>query len=311
MKIKFSFVVAASPKRNAEVVKSLEKLNYPRKKYEIIVERGPNPSENRNKGIERAKGEIIVFIDDDAIVNSNFLNKAEYFFGKYKKIHIVGGPQLTPKRDKIFAKVSGYALASLFGVGGVRNRYKKGKLNLNADETDLTSANLLSRKEVFKKVKFDSKLWPGEDPKFIGDAKNKGFKVAYCPYLFVFHKRRETSQELAKQIFNYGRMRPKRETFTQTLKKPFFLIPSLFFIYFIFISLLSIAILLGSFIPFAFLFYLPLLLYISLSLFLSFFISLKKGHFTAFFILPFVFFIIHIFYGAGMLYGLFFNFNSF
>ena len=44
-------------------------------------------------------------------------------------------------------------------------------LNLNADEKSITSANLICKKEVFKKIEFNSKLYPGEDPRFIEDAK--------------------------------------------------------------------------------------------------------------------------------------------
>ena len=82
-----------------------------------MLKRGLNPSENRNNGAKRAKGEIIAFLDDDAVIDVNFLKEAEEFFDKHPEIDIVGGAQLTPKWQKGFAKLSGYALSSKFGAG--------------------------------------------------------------------------------------------------------------------------------------------------------------------------------------------------
>ena len=82
MNKKFSIVIALAPYRSAEVLKSLKNVKYDKKKYEIIIKKGLNPSENRNYGIKKAKGEIIYFLDDDAIVDKNILKNAEEFFDK-------------------------------------------------------------------------------------------------------------------------------------------------------------------------------------------------------------------------------------
>ncbi len=220
--MRFSLVIPVAPERNAEILDSIKKLDYPKSKYEVIVVRGKNPSENRNKGAKKAKGDIIVFLDDDAIVDKNLLKEAEKFFLNYDS-DIVGGPQLTPHEDKGFAKMSGYALSSIFGAGELVKRYAKKQIKLNADERELTSANLFCRKKVLEKIKFNPALFPGEDPDFIERAKKAGFKVAYSPKIIVYHRRRGTPKELIKQIFNYGKTRPKKESIFKTLKKPFFL----------------------------------------------------------------------------------------
>ena len=231
MEKKISIIIAVSPNRKAEILDSLKRLDYPKSKFHVIVVKGENPSENRNKGFERAQGEIIGFLDDDAILEPDFLKNVERFFEKYPWIDVVGGPQLTPKDDRGFAKISGYALTSKFGAAGTAERYRKGKLTLNADEKLITSANLFMKKHVMEKVKFDVNLFPGEDPKFIEDAKKAGFKVAYSPDFVIYHRRRPTPLKLIKQIFNYGKVRPQKESLFQTLKKPFFLIPGLFVVY--------------------------------------------------------------------------------
>ncbi|MCK9596977.1 glycosyltransferase [Candidatus Pacearchaeota archaeon] len=319
--MKFSLVIPLAPGRNAEILDSIKQIDYSKKEFEIIVEEGTNPSDNRNKGAKKSKGEIIVFLDDDAVMDKNLLKEAELFFETHKEIDIVGGAQLTPKWQEGFAKISGYALSSKFGAWKMGRRYSQKEMTLNADETMLTSANLLCRKEVMKKIKFDKSLFPGEDPKFIEDAKRAGFKIAYNPNLILYHKRRETIKALIKQISSYGRMRTKKESFLNTLKKPFFLIPSIFLIYLVMLFIFSGINLTftGFFIKenislinpsFNFLLFLPLIFYLYLNVLVSIYESVKNRNLKSIFLLPFIFPIIHLSYGLGMILGYFKKYKS-
>ncbi|VVB82560.1 Dolichyl N-acetyl-alpha-D-glucosaminyl phosphate 3-beta-D-2,3-diacetamido-2,3-dideoxy-beta-D-glucuronosyltransferase [uncultured archaeon] len=297
--MRFSLVIAVAPYRNAEILGSIKEMNFPKKNYEIIIEKGTNASDNRNRGVKKSKGELIAFLDDDAVADKELLKNADNFFKKHPEIDIVGGPQLTPLDEKGFAKISGYVLSSKFGGWSASNRYGKKKLNLNADDTYLTSAIMFCRKEVMKKIKFDPNLWPGEDSKFVTDAKKEGFKVAYNPELIIYHRRRPTLKGLIKQIFNYGRVGPLREKFSETIKRPFFLIPSLFLIYLVFLGGLFFVI--NPILKFIFLF--PLFLYLSLDLLFSAYESIKNKDLRGILFLPFIFPIIHLSYGAGWIYS--------
>jgi len=301
--MRFSLIIPVAPHRNAEVLQSVNELNFAKKDYEIIIEKGRNASENRNRGFEKSRGEIIVLLDDDGVVPENLLEKADEFLKKHSEIDIVGGPQLTPLDDKGFAKISGYALSSKFGGWNTSNRYEKKKLNLNADDTYLTSAIMFCRREVMEKIKFDVNLWPGEDPKFVTEAKKEGFKVAYNPDLIIYHRRRPTLKALIKQIFNYGRVGPLREKFSETIKRPFFLIPSLFVIYLTLTLIILDLKLFGlNLIPIKILLS-PLVLYGVLDLFFSSYESIKNKDLRGIFLLPFIFPIIHISYGIGWVYS--------
>jgi glycosyltransferase involved in cell wall biosynthesis len=301
--MRFSLIIPVAPYRNAEILNSIKELDFPEKKYELIVEPGTNPSENRNRGFEKSKGEIIVLLDDDAVVHKDLLKNADNFFKEYPEVDIVGGPQLTPLDEKGFAKISGYALSSKFGGWNTSNRYEKKKLNLDADDTYLTSAIMFCKRKVMDKVKFDVNLWPGEDPKFIADAKKEDFKIAYNPDLIIYHRRRPTLKALIKQIFNYGRVGPLKEKFSETIKRPFFLVPSLFIFYLISIIIFLDLRLFGiNLISNGILFF-PLVLYIILNLLFSFYESVKKRDARGIFLLPFIFSVIHISYGAGRIYG--------
>ncbi len=301
--MEFSLVIPVAPYRNAEILESIKELDFSKKNYEIIVEKGTNASENRNRGFEKSKGKILVFLDDDGIINNNLLKNAEKFLKEHSEIDIVGGPQLTPLDEKGFAKISGYALSSKFGGWNTSNRYGKKKLNLDADDTSLTTAIMFCKKEVMEKIKFNQNLWPGEDPRFIADAKKEGFKVAYNPELIIYHRRRPTPKALIKQIFNYGRVGPLRESFSETIKRPFFLIPSAFLIYLVallvFIDLELFGInLINNWVLLS-----PLILYGILDLFFSLYESVKNRDTRGIFLLPWIFPLIHLSYGAGWIYS--------
>ena len=296
MNYRFSLIIPIAPWRNPEILKSIDKLDYLKKDFEVIVEKGKNPSKNRNNGIKKSKGEILIFLDDDATINKDYLNKIEDFFKEYKEIDIVGGPQLTPKEDNFFAKISGIVLTSNFGAFKVNKRYKKGKIVLDVDETSLTSANLCIKKEVFNKIKgFDVSLYPGEDPELLDRAKKTGLKLAYNPEIIIYHKRRSNFSSFCKQIFKYGFVRPKKNKISKGTPL-LFIIPMVFTIYFMFIPLLTLI---------NFLFFIPFFAYVFLALIFSFYDSMSNRTLIGFFILPFLYLFTHLSYGIGMLAGYF------
>ncbi|MBX4196785.1 glycosyltransferase [Candidatus Pacearchaeota archaeon] len=294
MKKRFSIVIALAPWRDAEILSSIQTLDYPKKNFEVIIIKGLNVPDNRNNGVKKAKGEIIVFLDDDAIIEKDFLKKIDSFLDDHKEISIVGGAQITPKSDKFFARVSGYVLEDPFGAPGVNRRYRKSKLNLNADHDYISGVNLTVRKSVFKKLKFDRELYPGDDVAFVKKAKKLGLKVGYSPEIFVYHRRRPTLKALVKQIFDYAIAKTKWDLKKELQAKPLFIIPSLFVLY-----ILTLPFLLAL----SRLFILPLIAYVILALVFSFYESVRNRNFPAFFILPFIFFIVHVTYGLGFLGG--------
>jgi cellulose synthase/poly-beta-1,6-N-acetylglucosamine synthase-like glycosyltransferase len=311
--MKFSLVITYLKEGSPEVLKSIDAMDYSKKDYEILCLPGPgSPSIYRNKGADKGKGKIIAFIDDDAMVHKDLLKNAEKFFNEHPEIDIVGGPQLTPKNEKGFARISGYTLSSKFGGWNTSNRYESKKLNLNADDTYLTTAIMFCKKEVFQDVRFDEKLFPGEDSKFVIEAKQKGFKIAYSPELIVYHRRRPTIKKFVKQIFSYGKTTSTRESFKNLIKRPFFIIPSLFLIYLVELSLIGIVhpstfnnffgIFFANF-NFSSLLFVPLILYILFSFLFSLIEVFRNRDLRAVLFLPLIFPLLHLSYGAGLIWG--------
>jgi len=291
--MKISVIIPAS--KDCKII-ALKSLSHQEKKiFEVIVVRGKNTSKNRNDGVKKSKGDIVVFVNAHCILPPDWYKNIFLFFEKYPKVDIVGGPQLTSEQEELFGRVSGTAFSSIFGAANVSKRYNGKRMKFNADEIDITSANLACRKKVFEKIEFDENIYPGEDPKFIFDSKSEEFKVAYNPNIICYNKRRDSFLGLFRQIFNYGKVRPQKESFFETLKNPLFFIPSLFFVGIFVILFLSVL--------HSFNWILILDFYVILNLIFSTYESFKNKQLSYFFILPWIFLTIHISYGTGMIWG--------
>ena len=286
---RFSIIIPVAPYRNAEILSSIKNLDYKKSKFETIVKKGLNPSKNRNDAAKEAKSEYLVFLDDDAIINPDYLSVLDKII-KECKAAALGGPQFTPKNDSFFGKASGYIFGSFLATYQMSNRYKRGRTKENADEFYFTSANFTIKKDIFLKIKgFNELLFPGEDPEFFSRLKNNNIKMLYHPDIIIYHRRRKNVSSMAKQFFLYGYVRLKKEKISKT-KSIIFFFPALFVIYLLFLPLLSI-------IPFLLI---PLYFYLILIFINSIYLSFKHG-FQYVFLFPLLFLLVHISYGLGVI----------
>ncbi|KKQ53554.1 MAG: glycosyl transferase [Parcubacteria group bacterium GW2011_GWD2_38_11] len=253
--IKYSFIIPVKAINDyvREAVSMV--LNIPRDDYEIIVypdeatgEGWPKtrqiatghcgPAVKRTKAIEDAQGEILVFIDDDAYPETNFLDILEQDFLD-EKVIAVGGPALTPPSDSFWQKVSGAVFLSALS-GGCPERYasvgKRGSVD------DWPSVNFSIRKEKFGEIGgFNGDFWPGEDTKLCLDLIKKYPKsIIYNPQLIVYHHRRAGLGKHLKQVGGYGLHRgffAKR--YPENSFKLIYFVPSFFLLFVVLGGILS------------------------------------------------------------------------
>ena len=141
MKTFFSIIipVKAINKYVYENIKHIKLMS--QKNWEVLIvtnEDEPNPwNEEKNiflfssgrvaPGIKRdlaaknAKGNILVFLDDDSYPIRDYLNVAQNEF-KDEKTIAIGGPGITPESDGLIQKISGATFFSRFS-GGAPERY--------------------------------------------------------------------------------------------------------------------------------------------------------------------------------------------
>ena len=251
--IRYSFIIPVK-EINDYIRESVPKiLEIPRDDFEIIIypdkngatdetwpktrqiESDRRPSVKRSLSIRDARGDFLIFVDDDAYPEKNILDLLDCNF-QDEKIAAVGGPALTPKSDSFLQKVSGAVYLSSFGGNFPERYYPIGKKRL---VSDWPSVNLSVRKKIFQKIGgFDCDFWPGEDTKLcldIIDKLKEKNKILYDPSAIVWHHRREGLFRHLKQVAGYGLHRGffARE-FPKTSFRFCYFVPSFFFLFAVF-----------------------------------------------------------------------------
>ena len=219
MQIRFSFIIPTK-EINAYIRDLIPKiLTFQRGDFEIIIY--PNektdekwektrqiasgsldPAGKRNLALRDAKGEVLVFIDDDSYPESNFLEVLEKDFSD-ENIFVVGGPALTPAESSFWQRVSGAMFLSYLS-GGFPERYRS--IGKKKFVCDWPTVNLSIRKKTFEEIGgFQCCYWPGEDTYLCFELlTKKNIQVLYDPDLIVYHHRRESLKQHLAQISSYG-----------------------------------------------------------------------------------------------------------
>ena len=221
-------VTVIVPVRNGEptiepLLESLQRLDYDRKKVEVIVvdgnstdktrdivkkypvklvvERRKGLNAARNTGIKNSNGEILVFTDCDCVVPSNWITRIVENF-KDPQVSCVGGSAKGLNGDFI----SQYADNSIVPL----MPFFKKREELNMVKPFLrhpAGCNMAFRRKVAEEVGlFDESIHYGFDEvEFTERVCRAGYKMALDPNVFVWHKHRSTLKEFLKQNFRYGR----------------------------------------------------------------------------------------------------------
>jgi GT2 family glycosyltransferase len=220
-------------------------LSLPEKYSNLPIEVFPtgevNPAIKRDMAAEKASGEFLAFIDDDAYPQPDWLEIAQHYFSEHPDVGAIGGPAITPKNDPYWARVSGAVFLSPVS-GGNPERYVSCPPGHKVD--DWPSVNLIVRKDAFLKAGgFDSKYWPGEDTLFCMKLiEQADCKIIYVPELVVWHHRRPGLPKHLRQIGNYGLHRGFfAKKFPKTSRKFKYFIPSLWVCFLVIGMLLSLA----------------------------------------------------------------------
>lgn len=224
----YPFVSIIIPVRNAgkiigQCLESLNNINYPRDKYEIIIsdsESTDNTPEivkkygavlvstqkrsvvaGRNEGFKIARGEIVAFSDADCVMDKDWIKNSLKYFAD-PKIGAVGGPNITPNNDKPFARAVGFVFNQpLFCAGSVYGRI----LNKAKEVQSIPGCNVIYRREVLDKVMpMDETLLEAEDYVTNQKIRQLGYRLIYTPDTVVWHYRRPSPKKFFKQMYRYA-----------------------------------------------------------------------------------------------------------
>lgn len=300
---KFSIIIPVR-KINPYLKETLSKLKkQSQKNFEILVitdkiSGSANPSEKRNLGVKKSKGQYLVFFDDDSFPNKNYFKNTTKLVEKHPDYAGFCGPCLTPLKDNIYQKASGLVWSSWLGSGGAgvyRNTPQKPRF-----VDDYPSVNLIIKKTDFNLVGgFDVSYWPGEDTVLCLNLTKKLNKIIYYhPSLVVYHHRRPVIISHLQQITRYAIQRGYfAKNFPETSLKIGYFVPSLFFFYLILFIINNLYL-------HQFILNIPLYLYLSILLATLFIFLYQKNKFITSILAIITIPITHIYYGILFLNGL-------
>lgn len=274
------------------------------KNFEILVitdkiSSSTNPSEKRNLGAQKSKGEYLVFFDDDSFPSINYFKNAQKLVKKFPEFAGFCGPCLTPPKDNIYKQASGLVWSSWLGSGGA-GVYRNSKRTPRFID-DYPSVNLIVKKTDFIKAGgFNNKYWPGEDTVLcLNLTKKLNLKIYYHPTISVYHHRRSVVVPHLQQITRYAIQRGFfAKKFPQTSFRIGYFLPSFFVFYLILLTINYFTI------SYNLLFF-PLYLYLSILILTFIKLVLKTKNFFLSVISTLTIPITHIYYGILFLHGLF------
>ena len=182
----------------------------------------------RNHLVERARGEWLLFLDDDVTIEPWFLSKLAKVAAANPEASVLGGPNDTPPGTPPFPIIQGAVLASIVVSGPVRRRYGAHPAG-PADERFFTLCNLAVRRESM--VNFPNDLVGAEENAVLAEMHHRGMRMHYDPELAAFHERRSTFRSFAAQMFKYGVGRGQLTRRSPRTCRPAYAVPSLLLLY--------------------------------------------------------------------------------
>jgi GT2 family glycosyltransferase len=200
---------------------ALARVDYPRDRFEVLVvddggDMSPaatvdefrerltvellspphgGPAKARNFAAERAKGDFLVFVDDDCLVAPDFLERLAAQLGASPRA-CIGGRTVNALTNNVYSSASQavmeYLSAALDGRG------RSGRF--------FCSNNVSFPTEMFRAIGgFDETMMTGEDRDICDRWSSRGFVLRYCPDVRVRHAHALTLTSFWGQHFNYGR----------------------------------------------------------------------------------------------------------
>lgn len=205
--MKLSVIIAthARPESLARLVASLKPQLRPGERELLIADNGtpeparlpdpepiaahvhdPRPGKCRvqNAALARARGDVIVFLDDDLVAASDYLDQAERFFVEHPEFAAMKG-RILPAEDPGLRAGENWVYLDLPIVDeGEQVTEVRGVLG----------ANMAFRAEALQKVgPFDERLGPGaggheEETEMSARLRKAGYRIGYAPGAVVYHE---------------------------------------------------------------------------------------------------------------------------
>ncbi len=255
-----------------------------------IYKKGLGISESRNLGVERSKGEYVVFIDSDCVVPSSYFTEIEKFL-YLNRVDAFGGPDAASKDFTLSQKAINYVMTSFLTTGGIRGKAKR------IGRFELRGFNMGVARKAFDAIGGYSGMKVAEDIDLSMRLHQAGFKTSLIPEAYVFHKRKTNLYKFFVQMFMYGKARIDLYMRHREALKVTYLVP-LFFLIYLLAGIISV-----MFNEVLFILFLATILFYALAVFTD--SSIRNTSPAAGILSVFAAFEFLIGYGTGLIYNIF------
>ncbi|GAA1767341.1 hypothetical protein GCM10009767_27210 [Kocuria aegyptia] len=172
-------------------------------------------SRARNKGLEVARGDIIVFTDDDVIVDRLWVTKIIEAFDLAPNVGCVTGSIIpaeleTPAQD-LLEQFGGFNKGFATAIFNMTDHRRPGPLYPYDAGRFGSGANIAFKRVCIDEVGgFDNHLgvgtpaWGGEDIDVLRRTITAGYSLVYVPGALMWHRHRRSYDALRWQIYRYG-----------------------------------------------------------------------------------------------------------
>lgn len=154
----------------------------------------------RNYGIERSRGEWLVFFDSDCVVPEDYFEKLDRQIDANPGISCFGGPDAAHDSFSDTQKAINYSMTSFLTTGGIRG----GKISL--EKFVPRTFNMGYKREVYDRIGGFREMF-SEDIDMSTRIRNAGYAVALFSEQFVYHKRRVDFRKFLRQVYVFGMSR--------------------------------------------------------------------------------------------------------
>ena len=163
---------------------------HPDIRFRYVKEAEQGLSAARNKGIKEAKGDILVYVDDDALVDSHYLRDYAEWFAAHPQTMACGGPIMPlyeTQEPKWMTPYTKALLTAWMDYGDKVRAYPKGRYP--------GGGNAAYRKEVFDKVglfntnlgRKGGNLMGSEEKDIFDKMRVMGMEILYLPTPVLHH----------------------------------------------------------------------------------------------------------------------------
>jgi glycosyltransferase involved in cell wall biosynthesis len=187
-------------------------------RYHYQENRGPGRA--RTEGMQRAAGDVFIFIDSDCLAPRHYLETIAREF-ENSDIDAFGGPDRSAPMFSAWDKAVNFTMNSFLTTGGLRGTAGKRLARYYP-----RSFNMGLRRWVFESVGgFGSIYQYGEDIEYSRRIIQTGADVSFLGDAYVYHKRRTSPGGFARQVFKMGRGRIQLCRINSSMLEPLHLIP--------------------------------------------------------------------------------------